>query len=319
VKESVLSVRGLSVEYATDRGPVKAVQDACLSLTGGEWFGLVGESGCGKTTLLLALLRMVRPPGRITAGTVRLGDTELLSLPEGEMRRVRLAGISLIPQGAMNSLNPVMRVGAQVALAMQEHGAAGTRRDLDRRVGELFNAVGLPAGVERRYPHELSGGMKQRVCIALALSLSPKVVLADEPTSALDVVVQRRVMQTLKTLQRRLGMAVLLVGHDIGLMAQTTDRIGVMYGGRVVEIGPTADVLSRPLHPYTALLRASVPSIRAPGRLEGIPGAPPSLVDPPAGCLFRWRCPERIQRCDGETPLLLDAGGGRSVACWRRR
>jgi len=318
VNSRVLEVRDLSVEYATDNGAVRAVQEASFSLCGGEWFGLVGESGCGKTTLLLALLRMIQPPGRIVSGSILLEGTDLLCLSVEQMRRMRLASISLIPQGAMNSLNPVMRVGAQIALAMREHGEHLSGRELNRKVSELFSLVGLPAGAEQCYPHELSGGMKQRVCIAAAISLRPRLVLADEPTSALDVVVQRRVMQTLKALQQSFGMTVLLVGHDIGLMAQTTDRIGVMYAGRIVEIGATREVLSSPLHPYTRLLRASVPSLHQRWEPEGIPGSPPSLREPPEGCLFRWRCPKRTETCDTRTPVLRQVSEGRSVACWQR-
>ena len=231
------------------------------------------------------------------------------------MRRVRLADIAMVAQGAMNSLNPVMRVRDQVADALKDHGQALGGEALDARVGELLERVGLKRYVARMYPHELSGGMKQRVVIAIAISLRPKVIIADEPTSALDVVVQRQVMETLRQIQKELGAAVILVGHDMGLMAQFVERLGVMYAGELAEVGPVRELFREPLHPYTQLLIASLPALEHKGVFKGIPGLPPSLLNRPEGCPFRPRCPFAFERCAVETPALREARPGRWVAC----
>jgi peptide/nickel transport system ATP-binding protein len=220
------------------------------------------------------------------------------------MREARFARISLIPQGVMNSLNPVMRVGAQIADTIEAHDGRSSRDDMEARVRDLLALVELDPGVARMYPHELSGGMKQRVGMAIAVALRPLVIIADEPTSALDVVVQKTVMDTLFRVQQDLDAAVILVGHDVGLMAQCVDRIGVMYAGRLVELGPVAQLLEEPLHPYTKLLVASLPSLDRRGEFRGIPGLPPSLLDPPAGCPFHPRCPESFDACTAQMPAL---------------
>jgi peptide/nickel transport system ATP-binding protein len=235
-------------------------------------------------------------------------------LDEEGVRALRLAGIALVPQGSMNSLNPVLRIGQQIADALADHGLRLGRRDEERRVASLLAEVGLPASVARMYPHELSGGMKQRACIAIAISLRPRVIIADEPTSALDVVVQRQVMATLARVQQELGAAVILVGHDMGLMAQFVDRLGVMYAGRLVEVAPIADIISRPRHPYTRALIASLPSLETRGVLAGIPGLAPLLRDLPSGCAFHPRCGLATDRCRIERPVLRDIAGAQ-VAC----
>lgn len=247
----VLRVEDLRVYYHTEAGPVKAVDGVTFALKPGERFGLVGESGSGKSTIALALLRLIRPPGRIEGGAIYLDGINLLSLDEEEMRRLRLARIALVAQGAMNSLNPVKRIREQIGLALRDHGVQMSRAEFDRYVVELLQRVGLRPEVAGMFPHELSGGMKQRVCIAIAISLEPQVIVADEPTSALDVVVQWQVIDTLRRVQEELGAAVILIGHDMGLMAQTVDRIGVMYAGKLVEIAPTRELFREPLHPYT--------------------------------------------------------------------
>ena len=315
---AALRVEDLRVSYRTGRGPVLAADGVGFSIGPGECLGLVGESGSGKSTTAMALMRLIRPPGRIESGRVWLGGQELLGLSGEEMRKVRFARVSLIPQGAMNSLNPVMRTGDQIADTITAHEGGLTRSGLDRRVAELLAMVELEPSAARAFPHELSGGMKQRVCMAMAVALGPEVIIADEPTSALDVVVQKRVMETLRQLQEKLDAALLLVGHDMGLMAQCVDRIGVMYAGRLVEEGGVDEVLKAPLHPYTQLLVASLPSIEQRGVFRGIPGLPPSLTDPPGGCLFHPRCPEAMERCAAEAPRLEapePPRQGRRVAC----
>jgi peptide/nickel transport system ATP-binding protein len=315
VKDEVLQVRDLRVHFHTPRGAVRAVDGVTFSLRRGERLGLVGESGSGKTTIALALMRLIRPPGRIEGGEVVLGDTDLLRLSEEEMRRTRLARISLVPQGAMNSLNPVMRIRHQLIDAMVAHDGRMARQEHESRVAELLSWVGLRPTVADMYPHELSGGMKQRVCIAMGICLRPEVIVADEPTSALDVVVQRQVMETLESVQEDLGASVILVGHDMGLMAQYVDTIAVMYAGHIVELGPVEDVFAEPLHPYTRLLISTLPSLKVKSTFRGIPGIPPSLLDPPDGCAFHPRCPRATSNCREDGVVYREARPGRMVAC----
>ncbi len=300
----MLRVEGLRVHYHTERGPVRAVEGIDFELRPGERLGLVGESGSGKSTMAMALMRLIRPPGHIEGGRIHLGELELLTLSEEEMRCVRFARISLIPQGVMNSFNPVMRVGAQISDTIEAHELRSTPEELEERVRSLLTLVELDAATAHMYPHELSGGMKQRVGMAIAVALRPEVIIADEPTSALDVVIQKRVMDTLFRVQQELDAAVIFVGHDMGLMAQCTDRIGVMYAGRLVELGPVQRLFEEPLHPYTRMLVASLPSLERKGDFRGIPGLPPSLLDPPPGCSFHPRCPEVMERCASELPHL---------------
>ncbi len=314
MSEPILRVEGLRVGFDHPQGLVQAVDDVSFALLPGERFGLVGESGSGKSTLALAILRMIKPPGRIAAGEVWLAGTRLADLDEEGIRALRLAGIALVPQGSMNSLNPVLRIGHQIADAFADHGLRRGREETERRIAALLSEVGLAAGVARMYPHELSGGMKQRACIAIAICLRPKVIIADEPTSALDVVVQRQVMATLARVQRDLGAAVILVGHDMGLMAQFVDRLGVMYAGRLVEVAPIGEIITRPRHPYTRALIASLPSLGRRGTLAGIPGLAPSLFELPAGCAFHPRCGLAVERCRGERPAVRQIEAA-EVAC----
>ena len=311
----LLEVKDLRVVFHTRQGAVKAVDGVSFRLRQGERFGLVGESGSGKSTTGLAILRLIKPPGKIEGGEIRLAGIDVLGLSEPAMRKTRLGDLALVAQGAMNSLNPVMRVGDQIVDALQDHGVQVSRREFTERIGQLFERVGLRREDANRFPHELSGGMKQRVCIALAISLRPKVIVADEPTSALDVVVQRQVMDTLTDVQSELGAAVILIGHDMGLMAQFVDRLGVMYAGELVEISPMDDVYAEPLHPYTRLLIACLPSLEQKGVFAGIPGLPPSLLSPPSGCPFNPRCPHVMERCRVERPVLQQVAPDRWVAC----
>lgn len=315
VASNTLTVNNLRVYYHTARGPVRAVDGVSFFLNPGERLGLVGESGSGKSTIALALMRLIKPPGRIEGGEVLLDGRNLLAVSDDEMRTLRLAAISMVAQGAMNSLNPVMRVRDQLLDAMTDHDVKLSSRQADERVDELLRWVGLRREAATLFPHELSGGMKQRVCIAIAISLRPKVIIADEPTSALDVVVQRQVLETLRQVQEDLGASVLLVGHDMGLMAQAVDRLGVMYAGMLAEVSGIRDIFREPLHPYTQLLTASLPSLDRKGEFRGIPGLPPSLLNRPRGCAFRARCPYALDRCAVEEPTLREVRPGRWVAC----
>jgi peptide/nickel transport system ATP-binding protein len=317
--EPVLSIDDLRVHFFTRRGVVKAVDGVSFTLRKGERFGLVGESGSGKSTTVLGVMRMVQEPGRIAGGSITLhagGESvDLATLPPEEMRRRRLSDISLIPQGSMNSLNPVRRIADHFRDSLQAHDRSMRDAAIDARMAELLKMVGLKPSVGRLYPHELSGGMKQRVCIALSLCLSPRVIIADEPTSALDVVVQRRVMQTLATVQERVGASVILVGHDMGLLAQFVDRLGVMYAGKLVEVGPIRQIFANPLHPYTRLLIESLPTLEQRGVFRGVPGLPPSLLSPPEGCLFAPRCPSRMGICAQQVPPLIEVEPDHWAAC----
>jgi peptide/nickel transport system ATP-binding protein len=318
VTADVLRVQNLRVYYHTPRGAARAVDGVSFSLRQGVRLGLVGESGSGKTTIALALMRLIKAPGKIEGGHVLIGDTDLLQLSEEEMRRARFARISLVPQGAMNALNPVMRIRHQITDIMVAHNSTESQRDREDRAAEALDLVGLRRETLDMYPHELSGGMKQRVCTAMAITLRPEVIVADEPTSALDVVVQRRVMETLESVQERLGASVILIGHDMGLMAQYVDSIAVMYAGHLVEIGPVEEVFEAPQHPYTQLLIATLPTLKAKSSFKGIPGMPPSLLAPPAGCLFHPRCPFKFDRCEVEEPPFVEVRPGQFAACHLR-
>jgi peptide/nickel transport system ATP-binding protein len=314
---AVLSVRDLSIEFDSPTGPLRAVDGVSFDLRRGETLGLVGESGCGKTTTILGLLRLLPPGGRIVGGSVRYGDDDLLQLDSAEMREVRWSRLSLVFQGAMNALNPVRPVGDQVAEAIRVHEPGIGRRAASRRAGELLERVGIGRARYRDYPHTYSGGMRQRAMIALALACRPDVVMADEPTTALDVMIQAQILALLAELGREMGMSVILVTHDLGVVAETCDRVVVMYGGRVAEEADTARLFADPQHPYTQRLLASFPDIAHPDRrLQGIPGSPPRLDAMPSGCPFHPRCPLAFDRCPREVPAAFDLGDGRRAACF---
>lgn len=315
ISDKVLEVRDLRVSYHTSSGPIRAVNGVSFFLKPGERLGLVGESGSGKSTTALSLMRLIHAPAVIEGGEVLLDGKDLLRLSEEEMRRARFADIALIPQGAMNSLNPMMKVGEQLRDTIRAHMSIRSKSTLDTRIQPVLESVDLRAEVMEAFPHELSGGMKQRVCIAMSILLSPKVIIADEPTSALDVVVQRQVMETLGRVQKELGASVILVGHDMGLMAQFVDRIGVMYGGKLVEVGPVRDIFKDPLHPYTQLLIGSLPTLALKEMFRGIPGMTPSLLVPPPGCMFHPRCPQVLAHCSAEIPNLIEIKSERWVSC----
>jgi peptide/nickel transport system ATP-binding protein len=256
----ILEVEDLHVHFPTPRGPVRAVDGVSFALNPGERLGLIGESGSGKSTVALAIMRLIKPPGQIVGGRILLDGTDLLTLSEEEMRQHRLSDIALVTQGAMNSLNPVIKIRKQLIDGLDAHGVKLSRHEYDERLAELLRAVDLEPAVADLFPHQLSGGMKQRVCIATAISLRPKVIIADEPTSALDVVVQKRVMETLRKVQNDLGASVILIGHDMGLMAQFAQRVAVMRAGKLLELNDVHEIFARPKHPYTRLLMESLPT-----------------------------------------------------------
>ena len=259
---AVLRVKGLQVHYETSRGWVKAVEDVTFDLERGKRLALVGESGSGKTTMAMGLMRMIKEPGKIVSGSIEINGKDIISLSDTALRDTRLKEIALVPQGAMNSLNPVMRVGAQISDAIKHHTKEKiSKTDLSARITVLLNSVGLNEKVAQMFPHELSGGMKQRVAMAIATSMKPQVIIADEPTSALDVVVQRQVVSTLGRLQKEIDASVVMIGHDMGLVSQFADMVGVMYAGKLIELGPVIDIFKKPLHLYTRLLISSLPNL----------------------------------------------------------
>lgn len=315
-EDPVLKVRGLKVYYETPKGDVLAVNNITFDLYEGETLGLVGESGCGKSTAAMGILQLVNPPGRIVDGQVILNDVDLLQLDDKALRNMRWTDLALIPQGAMNSLNPTMRVKDQIIDAIEAHeGKQKNDVALKERIYELFQMVGLPNRIFDMYPHELSGGMKQRVCIAMAIALNPSVVIADEATSALDVVVQRIVAQTLIKVKQAIGVSLIVIGHDMGLLAQIVDRIAVMYAGKIVEDSPVENIFAAPLHPYTQLLIDSIPSIKERKPLKITEGITHDPRNPPSGCIFRLRCPFAWEHCAEEEPQPLEVANRHTVAC----
>ena len=320
MSEAVLQVQDLHVYYYTEAGAVRAGDGVSFDRERGIKMGLVGESGCGKSTLAMSLMRMIKRPGRIESGQALLNSGEdLASVPEERMRELRLREISLIPQGAMNSLNPVMRVRGQILDGLRDHGVELGNGEGRERVNALLEAVDLDLQVADMYPHELSGGMKQRVCVAIAISMEPSILVADEPTSALDVVVQRQVIATIERPQEEMGISMILIGHDMGLMAQSVDQLAVMYAGRLAEIGEVHDIFEEPLHPYTELLISTLPTLEHRGEFTGIPGVTPALVNPPSGCIFHPRCPRAKDICSEVVPPWQEVRPGRWVACHEER
>ena len=315
MSDYVLRIKDLDVQYYTDAGIVYANNKINFDLKPGERLGLVGESGSGKSTMALALLRMIKTPGRIANGQILLDNVDLTKLSEEEMRQVRGKEISMVPQGAMNSLNPVMRIKDQIIDGMIDHNLNLSRSMLEERANEALEVVELDHKVGRMYPHELSGGMKQRACIAISVAMHPKVIIADEPTSALDVVTQRQVMQTIGRLQEQLGSAVILIGHDMGLMAQFAHRMAVMYAGSLVELGSIRDIYTDAFHPYTQMLIDSLPTIGKRGVFKGIPGITPLLRDLPPGCVFNTRCPKVMDVCRTKAPVYREYKQGHWAAC----
>jgi len=317
--ENVLDVKNLSVRYLTRAGEVKAVNNVSLELKRGETLGLVGESGCGKSTLGYSLMRLLPPNGRIVSGKILLEGDDILKMDEVMLRRVRWKKIAMIFQGAMNALNPVFTVGDQIAEVLLLHEKM-TRDEAYEVVRELFIQVGLDPARISDYPHQLSGGMKQRVVIAMALSLNPSIVIADEPTTALDVTIQAQIIDLMKKLQRRYGLSMIYITHDLAVIAEVSHRVNVMYAGYIVESGDVESIFKRPVHPYTKGLLASVPTIQRikEKRLISIPGAPPDLRNPPPGCPFEPRCPFAKDICKKEIPPEIDIDGVKALCHFAR-
>jgi peptide/nickel transport system ATP-binding protein len=305
----VLTVRDLSVAYATEQGAVGAVDRVDFDVRRGEFVAVVGESGCGKSTLLFAIARLLTPPARITSGSVMFKGTDLVTLTDKQLNAIRWRDYSVVMQSAMNALNPVLNVAAQFKDALRAHGESSPAV-IRERSEHVLSLVGIDPVHLRSYPHQLSGGMRQRVMIAMALLFSPDLVIMDEPTSALDVVAQRSLMVQIKELQRRLGFAIIFVTHDMSLVSHFSDRLMVMYAGQTVELGPTRRVFDSPSHPYSRGLLDAFPSIRGPRVvLAGIAGSPPDLIHLSDGCRFQPRCPAAVDRCSTDEPALHDVQG----------
>ncbi|HYA08166.1 MAG TPA: ABC transporter ATP-binding protein [Gaiellaceae bacterium] len=321
--ETLIDVRGLHVVYGVAR-PVHAVDGIDLAIRAGEIVGLAGESGCGKTTVASAILQILRPPGHIVGGSIRFRGQEIAGLKEEQLRKFRWRNVSMVFQSAMNALNPVLRVGTQFIDMMQAHERVSRSDALDR-ARELLELVGIDPRRVDSYPHQLSGGMRQRVIIAMALALEPELVIMDEPTTALDVVIQREILQQIQDLQRERGFAVLFITHDLSLLLEVADRIAIMYAGEIVESGPAAALRDKALHPYTNGLIESFPPLTGPRlKLAGIPGSPPDLAEPQIGCRFAPRCPYAKPedaylyfRQTNERPELREVAPGHLVACHR--
>ena len=319
--DPVLVVRDLVVEFPTTDGVVAAVNGVGFDVAAGETLAILGESGSGKSVTAQAVMGLVESPGRVVGGTVSFDGRDLLSASAEDRRRVRGRGLAMVFQDPLSALNPVWSVGFQIGELFRVHRGL-SRREARRRAVELLERVQIPAAAARvgEYPHQFSGGMRQRVMIAMALALDPKVLIADEPTTALDVTVQAQILELLDDLRAETGMGLLLITHDLGVVAETADRVAVMYAGRIVETGPTDALLASPAHPYTEGLLASVPRGQSgrEERLRPIPGAPPSPARIPAGCPFHPRCPYAVERCRAEHPPLVPVrSGGRAAACWR--
>ncbi|MBB6733901.1 ABC transporter ATP-binding protein [Cohnella zeiphila] len=312
---SLLEVRDLQIEYASARGPFKAVDGVSFSIERGEIFGLAGESGCGKSTTAYGIARLLRGAARIVGGSVRMDGVELTKLSDAQFDAYRWARISIVLQSAMNNLNPVMKIKEQLIDAILAHRTGISRADALRQAGELMELADLPKDRLERFPHELSGGMRQRVVIAMALALRPELIIMDEPTTALDVITQKGIIDKIVELKRTFGFSVLFITHDLPLMLEICDRVGVMYAGRMAEIAARERMLAGARHPYTQGLLRSFPSLTGPRvRLEGIPGSTPDLVAPPSGCRFRDRCPHALPVCGSVQPPV-QAGEDGVVSC----
>jgi peptide/nickel transport system ATP-binding protein len=317
MNDALLQIKNLCVDYITDSGAARAVNDVSFEIAAGETIGLAGESGCGKSTLAFAIANLHSAPALISEGSILFGGRDVLSMPDEELRKFRWAEASMVFQSAMNSLNPVITIGDQLIDVVLAHNSV-TYEEAYERAESSLELVGIHPSRMKSYAHQLSGGMRQRVVIAIALILRPKLIVMDEPTTALDVVVEREIMDQLYELKAELGFAILFISHDLGLMGEITDRIGVMYAGNLVEIGTTSELLASPKHPYTKGLLGSFPTIHGPKtRLEGIPGNPLNLLEVPEGCYFQDRCNQKTEKCLLRQPDLvsLTKESTRKVAC----
>ena len=314
--ESILKVENLKMYYHTSKGIVKAINDISFEIKKGETLGIVGESGCGKTSLGTSLLRMPSVPGKYDGGKIILDDEDIIPLKEEYIRKnIRWAKISMVFQGAMNSLTPVYTIGSQMIETLDRH-ADMSKSEANKLIEEYLGYVGLHPNVAGRYPHELSGGMKQRVVIAAALFLKPKLIILDEPTTALDVIVQAQIINLLKKLKKDFNLSFIFITHDLALEAEISDRVCVMYAGKIAELADNEQIYKNAKHPYTKRLLAATPRLnKAVSKLEFIEGTPPDLINPPSGCMFYDRCKERIDRCKNEEPIIKDIGNGHLCAC----
>jgi len=316
VSTPLLDVRHLCVEYVTGRGAVRAVDDVSFALRKGEVLGLAGESGCGKSTIANAITRLLKPPAQITGGQILFEGRDVLALDTEALRRFRWSRVSIVSQSAMNALNPVMSIGAHMVDTLRAHTDMSKREALERGA-ELLRVVGIERARLKSYPHELSGGMRQRAVIALGLALNPDLIIMDEPTTALDVVVQKEIMQQIEDLKERFGFSIIFITHDISLLVEFSDRIAIMYAGKFAEVAPARELFGEPKHPYTVGLMNSFPSHDGADDavMAGIPGSPPDLAAPPSGCRFHPRCPHVMSVCVSAEPLLVAASPDHPVAC----
>lgn len=315
---ALLEVQGLTTHYYTLRGFVRAVENISFKVEKGEALGLVGESGCGKTTIALTLLKILPSGGRIVGGKVLFDGTDLVGLRDSEMRKFRWKRIAIVFQGAMNALNPVFRVGDQIIEAIRLHEPDVSKSDAQRRTEELFELVGIEPSRASNYPHEFSGGMRQRALIAMSLAVQPDLLIADEPGTALDVIVQAQILKLLRDLKDRLGLSMILITHDLSIAAETCEKLAIMYAGKIVENGDIRSIFKEPLHPYTSGLLGAFPTIKGERKkMVSIPGQPPDLLDPPPACRFNPRCPYVMKICTEVEPPLINKGStDHKVACY---
>lgn len=315
--DNVLEVKNLTMHYTTRKGPVYAVDNVSFSVARGESLGLVGESGCGKTSVAISLLRLLPDNAKILGGAILLNGKDLVSMSETEVRQQRWKGISMVFQAAMNSMNPVYTVEEQILEAMRQHTPELSDQEMDEKIDGLFKLVGLDPSLKDQYPHQYSGGMRQRAVIAMALSCDPDIIMADEPTTALDVIVQDSLLKQIRDIQHQLNMAMIYISHDIAVIAEVCERVGVMYAGKLVELSSTTNIFHNPLHPYTMALMSSFPSIVGEKtELVTLPGEPPDLLNPPPACRFHPRCPFATDICREEEPPFEELEDGHFAACW---
>lgn len=315
---AVLQLDGLTTNYRTLRGWVRAAEDVSFSVEKGKALGIVGESGCGKTTVALSILKLLPSGGKIRRGKILFNGQDLVPLSDKEMRKIRWKGISIVFQGAMNALNPVFKVRDQIVEAIRLHEPDVSKSEARKRAESLFEMVGVEPSRIDNYPHEFSGGMRQRALIAMALAANPQVLIADEPGTALDVIVQAQVLQLMRSLKEKLGLSMIVISHDLSIVAEICDDVAIMYAGHVAEYGEVSQIFKHPLHPYTQGLMGAFPSIKGEKKkLLSIPGQPPDLLSPPTGCRFNPRCPYVMEVCKKERPMLKEGGSAEHpVACY---
>ena len=314
----ILSVKDVSVQYAADRGKVNAVNHVSFDIKRGEFFGLAGESGCGKSTMAFSIMKLLKGAAEVVSGSIEFEGQDILAFDKEEMRMFRWQEASIVPQSAMNNLNPVITIEKQLIDSILAHKDVSVR-EAQQKAKEMLELVNISPDRIKAYPHELSGGQRQRVVIAMALELNPKLVIFDEPTTALDVVVQYNIINKITQLKEMMGFSIMFITHDLPLMLQMCDRIGIMYAGKIVEVAPVEILMDQPAHPYTDGLLKAFPSLIGPlEKLDGIPGSIPDLITPPPGCLFYDRCKRRLPQCREEVPPFVELSPGHSCACFNR-